>query len=110
MNMTSPRFEASRPVTQAGPVTPAGPVRRRLDPTEVDGSPHAIERQVCRVLKSHPGLSISSLVVRRLGDGVCLSGVVESTDDPSDVCRLARQVAGVNEVINRLLVRSVNSN
>ena len=98
-----PCSETSRPVTQAGQS------RRRLDPTEVDGSPHAIERQVCRVLTSHPGLSISSLVVRRLGDGVCLSGVVESTDDPAEVCRIAQQVTGVNEVINRLLVRSTNA-
>jgi osmotically-inducible protein OsmY len=62
------------------------------------------------VLTSQPGLSISSLVVRRLGNGVCLSGVVESTDDPADVCRLAQQVSGVNEVMNRLLIRSITSN
>lgn len=103
MSTMSPPSEAPRAASQS--VTP----RRRFDPTEIDHSPHAIERQVCRVLTSQPGLSFSSLVVRRLGDGVCLSGVVESTDDPADVCRLARQVSGVNEVVNRLLVRSITS-
>lgn len=103
MSTMSPPSQALRPTSQT--VHP----RRRFDPTEIDHSPHALERQVCRVLTSHPGLSISSLVVRRLGDGVCLSGVIESTDDPADVCRLARQVSGVNEVINRLLIRSVTS-
>ena len=104
MSKMSPPSEAPRATS------PAVHPRRRFDPTEIDGSPHVIERQVCRVLTSHPGLSISSLVVRRLGDGVCLTGVIESTDDPADVCRLARQVSGVNEVVNRLLVRSINSN
>lgn len=100
MSTLSPRAEAPRSVSQTGHV------RRRLDPTEIDGSPHVIERQVCRVLTSQPGLSFSGLVVRRLGDGVCLSGVLETSDDATDVCGLARQVAGVNEVVNRLLVRS----
>ena len=33
-------------------------------------------------------------------------GVIESIDDSTDVCGLARRAAGVNEVINHLLVRS----
>lgn len=79
---------------------------RRFDPTEVDGTFHSVEREVQRVLTSQPGLTFSNLVVRRIRDGVCLTGVVESMTDDTDVCGLARKAAGVNEVINRLLVRS----
>jgi hypothetical protein len=103
MSTMLPRAEALRPASQNGHP------RRRLDPTEIDGSPHVIERQVCRVLTSQPGLSFSGLVVRRLGNGVCLSGVVETSDDGTDVCGLARQVAGVDEVVNRLLVRAASA-
>ena len=78
----------------------------RVDPAEVDRNPHSVERQVRRVLTSQPGLSISSLVVRRVGQGICLTGVVESLSDETDVCGLVRKAAGVNEVINHLLVRS----
>ena len=79
---------------------------RRFDLTEVDRNPHEVERHVRNVLISHPGMNISSLVVRRTRDGLCLTGVVESMDDDTDVCGLVRQAAGIEEVINRLLVRS----
>lgn len=79
---------------------------RPADPIE---SSHGVERQVRCVLTSHPGLSFSSLVVHRVRGGVCLTGVVESSDGDPDVCGLARQVAGVNEVLNRLIVRGAIS-
>ncbi|HEX6986794.1 MAG TPA: BON domain-containing protein [Planctomycetaceae bacterium] len=91
--------------TDARRLSPAA-ADHRFDPTEIDGSPHGVERQVRRVLTSHPGLSVSNLVVRRVRDGVCLTGVVESMDDQTDLCGLVRQVAGVSQVMNRLLVRS----
>lgn len=85
-------------------------IRCRHDSTEIDGTPHAVERHVCRLLTSQPGLSFSGLVVRRLGnDSVCLSGVVESNDESTDLDRLVKQIAGVDEVVNRLLVRSTAS-
>jgi len=73
---------------------------------EVDRNPHEVERQIRSVLISHPGMTISSLVVRRTRDGVCLTGVVESMPGDTDVCGLVREAAGVNEVLNRLIVRS----
>ncbi len=79
---------------------------RQVDPAEVDFNRHSVERDVRRVLTSQPGLVISSLVVRRVGGGVCLSGVVESMTDETDVCGLIREAVGVNDVINRLIVRS----
>lgn len=65
--------------------------------------PHSLERQVQIKLLAQPDLKFSSLVVRRTIDGVCLEGILESGDP--DVCSLAQQVAGVNRVINHLLVR-----
>ncbi len=67
---------------------------------------HSVERQVQRKLLAHPRLRFSSLVVRRMPNGICLEGVITSTDG-SDVCQLARQVEGVNQVLNHLLVRTL---
>lgn len=77
-----------------------------LDSAEVDFTPHAVERQVSRLLATQPGLNVSGLVVHRLRDGVCLTGVIESMGDETNVCDLVRQVEGVDQVINRLLIRS----
>ncbi|MFG0331894.1 MAG: hypothetical protein ACF8TS_00905 [Maioricimonas sp. JB049] len=70
------------------------------------GDTRAVERNVRRALIDQPGLKFSSLVVRRVDDGICLEGVLEVSDDTdeADVSSLARQVAGVDRVLNRLLV------
>ena len=88
----------------------AEPAQRPMNipPMNVDFVPHFIEREVMRTLTSEPGLAVSNLVVRRVQNGVCLSGVVETCDDDVDVCGLARQVEGVEQVLNRLLVRSTS--
>jgi hypothetical protein len=67
-------------------------------------APHGLEQAVHRRLRSHPGLQFASLVIRRIPNGVCLEGVLE-TDADQDVCHLARSVAGVDEVLNHLVVR-----
>lgn len=64
---------------------------------------HSVERQVQRKLLAHPSLRFSSLVVRRMPDGICLEGVL-TANPGADVCSLARQVEGVNRVLNHLLV------
>jgi osmotically-inducible protein OsmY len=48
-------------------------------------------------------LKFSTLVVRRLEDGVCLQGTLETNPDGPDVESLAKQVSGVSSVINHLL-------
>lgn len=68
-------------------------------------TPHLIEREVRRSLLGRPNLRFSSLVVRRIDNGVCLEGVVETEADRADVDRLAVEVAGVNDVLNRLVLR-----
>lgn len=66
---------------------------------------HRVERDVTRRLLANPGLRFSSLVVRRIADGVCLEGVLEVDDDRPDVCSVVRQVAGVQNVLNHLVLR-----
>jgi hypothetical protein len=68
------------------------------------GKPHRLEKAVQRRLLAHPDLRFSSLVIRRIPKGVCLEGVLENDAD-LDVCHLARSVAGVDEVLNHLVVR-----
>ncbi len=75
----------------------------RRSPSDVV-EPHLMESGVRRQLMANPGLSVSSLVVRRIPNGVCLEGVVHVHDDQADVDSIARQVLGVKEVQNHLLV------
>lgn len=66
--------------------------------------PHQFEQEVRRRLLSEPSLKFSTLVVRRLEDGVCLQGILETDSDGPDVETLAKEVSGVTSVINQLLV------
>lgn len=68
------------------------------------GAPHRLEQAVQRHLLSHSELRFSTLVIRRIPNGVCLEGVLEDSANV-DICNLARSVAGVNEVLNHLVVR-----
>ena len=68
--------------------------------------PHRIEQEVQRVLLAHPSLRFSSLVIRRLGNGVCLQGVLEVDGESPDVCAVAQRVAGVEKVLNHLVITS----
>jgi hypothetical protein len=67
-------------------------------------APHRLEQAVQRRLLAHPDLRFSSLVIRRIPNGVCLEGVLENQAN-LDVSSLARSVAGVEEVLNHLVVR-----
>lgn len=66
--------------------------------------PHRIEQEVQRELLAEPQFRFASLVVRRINDGVCLQGVLETDDNSPDVCSVAQRVAGVQQVLNRLLI------
>jgi len=76
----------------------------QLNPAWSCDAPHGLEHAVHRRLRAQPGLEIASLVIRRIPNGVCLEGVLEG-DSVQDVCNLARSVAGVDEVLNHLVVR-----
>ena len=81
--------------------------------SDADGSgghelPHVTELQVRQHLLDQNDLTFSSLVVRRMNNGVCLQGVVESCDDEPDFARLVREVAAVEKVVSQIVVRSRN--
>jgi osmotically-inducible protein OsmY len=67
-------------------------------------SPHQVELEVQRALLAQPMLRFSSLVVRRINDGVCLQGVLEADADSPDVCTIAQRVSGVRHVLNHLVI------
>ncbi|MBS0261868.1 MAG: hypothetical protein JSS02_07915 [Planctomycetes bacterium] len=65
---------------------------------------HQVEQDVRRVLLSEPTLRFSSLVIRRIADGVCLQGILEADDEAPDVSSVARRVRGVRCVLNHLVI------
>jgi len=65
---------------------------------------HDLEREVQRRLLEEPGLRFTSLVIRRLNDGVCIQGVLETDSDAPDLTTLAKQVAGVDRVIDQVVI------
>lgn len=100
-------LSASESVALDDPV-PADSGIAVVEPQFCRNPPHDVERQVRRALLAVEDLHFTSLVVRRMDDGVCLEGILEvdaGTDSP-DVDRLAQQVAGVENVINRLFIHS----
>jgi len=92
-----------RPVEVGSSRVLAEPAGQRCAPDRFE-APHGLEQAVHRRLCSQPGLQIASLVIRRIPNGVCLEGVLES-DAALDICTLARSIAGVDEVRNRLVIR-----
>ena len=95
--MSSMEFEETVPASAAESQT-------TQIPTPACG-PHNLECAVRRRLISQPGFEFSSLVVRRLDDGVVLEGVLEGDADLDEIARLASAVQGVNRVLNRLVVK-----
>lgn len=81
--------------------SPKFPTNAATLPTEH----HSLEKRVRHDLMAHPEMKFSSLVVHRVPDGICLEGVVSTTADHDEVCQLAKDVAGVNSIINRLVMR-----
>lgn len=66
---------------------------------------HSLETRVRHELMAHPEMEFSTLVVHRIPDGLCLEGVVSTTADRDGFCQLVKEVAGVNSVINQLVMR-----
>jgi hypothetical protein len=65
---------------------------------------HSFEARIRHDLMARPELEFSSLVVHRIPDGICLEGVVTTTTEGADLCQMVREVAGVNAVINHLVM------
>lgn len=67
-------------------------------------APHFLECEVQRRLLSEPRYQFTSLVIRRMNDGICLEGVLITDEDATDVADLLREICGVDNVVNRLVV------
>lgn len=114
MNLRARRFRPAAAAGESAPMqtlamddpVPSDSTIAVVEPHYCQAPPHHVESEVRRMLTAHSDLHFSSLVVRRVNDGVCLEGVLETDDAAPDVDSLARRVAGVERVINRLLVQS----
>ncbi len=67
-------------------------------------SSHQLEAAIRRALCAENGVDIGGLVVRRLQNGVCLEGVIRVSSDDFDVCSAVREIEGVGEIVNHLVV------
>lgn len=76
-----------------------------LDPPHAIHPPHQLEQDVRRQLLQNENLKFSTLVVRRLRNGVCLEGVVEMAENAPDLVNLVMSIDGIDKVDNRLVVR-----
>ncbi|MBM79571.1 MAG: hypothetical protein CMJ78_03130 [Planctomycetaceae bacterium] len=64
-------------------------------------------RQVYARLMETDGLHFSSLVIRRLDDGViCLKGSVRIDFDGPDIENVASEIPGIDSVVNHLVVQT----
>lgn len=69
-----------------------------------------LERRLLRALQEEPVLSERAIEIAVVGDGVVeLTGSVHAIEEVSRAAALARNVAGVNMVLNRIDVRSGGS-
>jgi len=97
--------ESSREGTGSSPPRFAS---EALVATEAMGStqvlPHQVEQEVRNALLAQPNLHFSSLVVRRIEGGVCLQGILQTDAESPDVSSIAQRVAGVECVLNHLLI------
>ncbi len=99
-----PRIKAKDRLTmKISPEFPETPVVEA--PSATSPAPgHSFEARIRHDLMACPELEFSSLVVRRIPDGICLEGVVSTAADRHGVCQLVREVAGVNAVLNHLVM------
>lgn len=67
--------------------------------------PHRVERLVQQMLLARTDVSFPSLTVRRLPNGLCLQGIMETGDNVPDILRTVRSIAMVDHVLNHLVVR-----
>jgi hypothetical protein len=91
--------------TMVGPLDACGPTHPSRGGPHAFFEPHGVELDVRRRLLAHPRLHFSSLVVRRLRDGVCLEGVVETDAELDDVDQFVGAVSGVSTILNRLVLQ-----
>lgn len=63
-----------------------------------------LEPVVRGILTDCNGFRIDRLVVRRTPEGLCLDGVIRTSEGHANIAELVRAATGVTEVLNRLVV------
>jgi hypothetical protein len=83
------------------------PLRTPLNDLTESGFLHMIEHDVRRRLLAREDMSFHSLVVHRVGVGLCLEGVLESEiENPvAEVIEFVREATGIEQVRSLLVVR-----
>lgn len=77
------------------------------DRPEADSS-NDLQQLVQQTLDSQPAVNFTSLEIRHIEGGICLEGVLETNDELPDIEHLVRRVAGVDRILNRLIVRQLH--
>ena len=111
MSKRSPNIDAKRrvPATAARSSAPAVPHQECTPDDSVLRPPHRFEQDVRFRLMAEPTLNFTSLTIRRIPNGVCLEGVLETEDDLPDISSLVRRITGLEKVLNYLVVRRVHT-
>ena len=102
-SLTASQSAARSPIAIDDPV-PSGSSLAVVEPCCVERQPHAIETAVRNKLTCQKAMRVLKLAVHRVPGGVCLEGVMETDEDCQDVNEIVREIAGVEKVINHLLI------
>ena len=65
---------------------------------------HEIEADVRRELLATEGVTVKSLVVRRLDNGVCLQGVIRFDGAEFDLGDTIRRIPGIDRILNHMVI------
>ena len=98
----SMNVEPNSPLTAMHDPVPAHSCLGTCGEQTSDG--HSLEVKIQRWLLQHPGLAFASLVVRRIPEGICIEGVLESDEGSPDLCVMLGHLPGVRRVINNIRV------
>ncbi|MFK7778563.1 MAG: hypothetical protein QM501_10715 [Gimesia sp.] len=69
------------------------------------GAAHSLECEIQHALVLDSDVNVTSLVVHRTKNGVCLEGVLEFEGECPDISKRIQALTGIEEVINHLLVK-----
>lgn len=65
---------------------------------------HDVESEVRRKILAMDGLTVRSLVVRRIPDGVCIQGVVCSAGSQTSLRKVIAALPGIRQILDRTTI------
>lgn len=103
-----PQSTSGSPLCAFDDPVPPGSRVATVAPERCAAAPHGVEKEVQRRLATLPGTQILTLSVHRIEGGVCLEGTLETDRPCPDLRQLLSEIAGVEQVVNRLRIRQVD--